>query len=121
MPGASKFYVGGAVVYTARARMQLLDIPHKATEGMRSASEPYAQLLARVIRKNLKASWGLAETGAAGPEGNSYGEAAGHSCLATIGPEHEASLTLETGHGDREANMTAFAAQSLALLLRALD
>ncbi|WP_236627757.1 CinA family protein [Caulobacter sp. B11] len=33
VPGASAYYVGGVVTYTARARMQLLDIPHKATGG----------------------------------------------------------------------------------------
>jgi nicotinamide-nucleotide amidase len=40
VPGASKFYVGGAVVYTARARLTLMDIPQKAMDGLRSASEP---------------------------------------------------------------------------------
>src|SRR6478752_5080455 len=65
VPGASKFYVGGAVVYTARARLTLLDIPQKAMDGLRSASEPYAVLLARVAGKNLKATWGLSETGTA--------------------------------------------------------
>jgi nicotinamide-nucleotide amidase len=86
VPGASKFYVGGAVVYTARARLTLLDIPQKAMDGLRSASEPYAVLLARVAGKNLKATWGLSETGAAGPDGNRYGDAAGHSCAAVVGP-----------------------------------
>jgi nicotinamide-nucleotide amidase len=85
VPGASKFYVGGAVVYTARARLTLLDIPQKAMDGLRSASEPYAVLLARVVGKNLKATWGLSETGAAGPDGNRYGDAAGHSCMAVVG------------------------------------
>lgn len=121
VPGASAYYVGGVVTYTARARMQLLDIPHKATEGMRSASEPYAQLLARVVRTKLKATWGLAETGASGPAGNSYGDAPGHTCIGLGGADGEVSLTIETGNDDREANMRAFAAQSLAFLLRALD
>lgn len=122
VPGASKFYIGGAVVYTARARMRLLDIPHKATEGMRSASEPYAALLARVARENLKATWGLSETGAAGPSGNSYGDAPGHCCLGVAGPEGEPlTTTLETGDDSRAANMQAFARAALEWLLKALD
>ncbi len=120
VPGASKFYVGGAVVYTARARLTLMDIPQKAMDGLRSASEPYAALLARVASKNLKATWGLSETGAAGPEGNRYGDAAGHTCLAVSGPV-EMSRTLETGHGDRATNMEAFRDAALTLLLEALN
>ncbi|MDG2531910.1 CinA family protein [Caulobacter endophyticus] len=120
VPGASKFYVGGAVVYTARARLTLLDIPQKAMDGLRSASEPYALLLARVAGKNLKATWGLSETGAAGPEGNRYGDAAGHCCIAAVSAAHEVSITIETGIEDREANMRRFAEQALALLLETL-
>jgi PncC family amidohydrolase len=120
VPGASKFYAGGAVVYTARARLTLLDIPQKAMDGLRSASEPYAVLLARVVGKNLKATWGLSETGAAGPDGNRYGDAAGHSCMAVVGLEQEVSLTVETGIDDRAANMRSFAEQALALLLKTL-
>ena len=87
VPGASKFYVGGAVVYTARARLTLMDIPQRAMDGLRSASEPYALMLARVARKNLKATWGLSETGAAGPDGNRYGDLPGHCCMAVVGEE----------------------------------
>src|SRR5216683_350549 len=47
LPGASAYYLGGAVVYTAKARVLLMDIPREAVRGMRSASEPYALLLAR--------------------------------------------------------------------------
>ncbi len=80
------------MVYTARARLTLLDIPQKAMDGLRSASEPYAVLLARVAGKNLKATWGLSETGAAGPDGNRYGDAAGHTCTAVVGPDKEGSV-----------------------------
>lgn len=121
LPGASKFYVGGAVVYTARARLTLMDIPQKAMDGLRSASEPYAVLLARVARKNLKATWGLSETGAAGPDGNRYGDAPGHCCMAVVGEETSASSTLETGSADRAPNMQAFAVAALELLAQTLE
>lgn len=120
VPGASKFYVGGAVVYTARARLTLMDIPQKAMDGLRSASEPYALMLARVARKNLKATWGLSETGAAGPDGNRYGDLPGHCCMAVVGEEAAVSATLETGSDARAANMRAFAAAALELLAQTL-
>lgn len=121
VPGASAFYVGGAVVYTRAAGRGLLAVPDHALAGLRSATEPYARLNARTIRERLGASWGIAETGASGPAGNRYGDAAGHACFAVAGPGGvELSATLETGSADRAANMRAFATGALDLLERAL-
>lgn len=115
VPGASAFYVGGGVIYTPRSRAVLAGIAKEALSGMRSASEPYARLLAARARERLGTSWGLAETGASGPSGNRYGDAAGHACFAVAGPA-EAAITLETGSADRGANMFAFARRALSLL-----
>lgn len=120
VPGASAYFLGGAVVYTQRARKTIAGLSKEAVEGMRSSSEPYAALLARSSRERLHATWGLSETGASGPTGNSYGDAAGHSCIAVSGPS-ERVITLETGHGDRLANMYAFADRALELLEQALQ
>jgi nicotinamide-nucleotide amidase len=119
VPGASKYYLGGAVVYTGKARMALMDLPREAVAGMRSASEPYALLLARTARERFGATWGISETGAAGPTGNGYGDAAGHTCIAISGPA-EGAVTIETGSDDRSANMRAFAAAALKMLQRSL-
>ena len=117
--GASSYFLGGAVVYTQTARRALLDIPDSAMAGVRASTEAYALLLARTARTRFAASWAVAETGATGPTGNRYGDAAGHSCLAVVGPS-ERALTLETGSGDRLANMRAFSAAALDLLEAAL-
>ncbi len=119
VPGASAYFLGGAVVYTGKARMSLLGLTRESVAGMRSSSEPYALLLARTARENFNATWGLSETGAAGPTGNPYGDAAGHSCLAVSGPV-EIAVTLETGDVDRAANMEAFAHRAMELLLAAM-
>lgn len=115
VPGASRYFLGGGVIYTAAAREALLGITAAEMSGMRSASALYAKLAARTVRERLAATWGLAETGAAGPTGNRYGDAAGHACLALSGPV-EAARTLETGSSDRAANMRAFALAALSLL-----
>lgn len=120
VPGASKYFLGGAVVYTAKARVLLMDIPKEGVAGMRSASEPYAMLLARTARDRFGATWGLSETGAAGPTGNPYGDAAGHTCIAVAG-EIETATTVETGDSDRVKNMRAFTRAALELLLEGLD
>jgi nicotinamide-nucleotide amidase len=121
VPGASAYFLGGAVVYTRASRSALLQITDADMTGMRPASEPYAALLARRIRDIHGATFGLAEAGAAGPAGNRYGDPAGHSCLAVHGPDVQRAITLRTGSGDRADNMRAFAARALALLGEAIE
>lgn len=120
VPGASAFYLGGGVIYTGRAARQLLAVTREDMGGMRSSSEPYAQFLAGRVRDRFRSDWGVSETGAAGPTGNPYGDAPGHSCCAVSGPA-EKSLTLETGSTDRADNMRKFAHAALALLLQEIS
>src|SRR3954463_13519031 len=96
VPGASKSYLGGAVVYTGKARMVLMDLPREAVAGMRSSSEPYALLLASTARAGSGPTGGVSEAGAAGPTANGSGEASGRTCIAISGPV-ETAITLETG------------------------
>src|ERR1700674_4156018 len=115
IPGASAYYQGGGVIYTQGARRTLLAIPDEGVKGIRSSSEPFALLAARTIRERLGTTWGLSETGASGPTGNRYGDAAGHACIAVSGPI-EQTLTIETRHGNRELNMWSFTQTALDLL-----
>lgn len=117
--GASAYYRGGAIVYTPKARAALMGLSREEMGDMRSASEPYAQFMARTVRERMASTWGLAETGATGPSGNAYGDAAGHCCVAVSGPA-SLSLVIETGHGNRAANMETFRDTGLKLLLEAL-
>src|ERR1700689_1023420 len=120
VPGASAYFLGGGVIYTRDARRILMDISDEAMKGIRSVSEPYAKLLASQMRGRFATDWGLSETGATGPTGNRYGDAAGHSCMAVTGPQEEV-MTLETGNADRFANMHVFASTALKLLLKNLS
>lgn len=120
VPGASAYYLGGAVVYTRASQKGLLDVPDEAMDGMRASTEEYAALNAATVRESLGTTWGLSETGASGPTGNRYGDAAGHACIAVRGPV-ERVITIETGDSDREANMWLFAARALALLEECLN
>ena len=119
VPGASAYYLGGAVVYTHVSRGGLLNVPDEAMEGMRASTEEYAALKAAAVRELLGTTWGLGETGASGPTGNRYGDDAGHACIAVSGPV-ERVITVETGDSDREANMWAFTERALGLLEEAL-
>lgn len=119
VPGASAYFLGGAVVYTRQAKSLLLAIDEAALAQFRPATEPHALLLARRARERFAASWGISESGAAGPDGNRYGDPAGHGCLAIVGAV-ERTMTIETGRADRGANMRAFAAAALKLFADSL-
>jgi PncC family amidohydrolase len=112
VPGASAYFVGGAVAYTRQAKQLLLALDDAALAEFRSATEPHALLLARSAKARFGSSWGLAETGASGPTGNRYGDPAGHTCIAVAGAI-ERTMTVNTGSADRLANMHAFARAAL--------
>ena len=119
VPGASAYFVGGSVVYTATARQALLGITQAAMAGLRSETEPYARLLAEATRTRMGTDWALVETGASGPAESPHGDPPGRSCLAVAG-ERPGVRTLQTGSADRADNMQAFAVGALTLLLEML-
>ncbi len=119
VPGSSAYFLAGGVIYTHDARRALLGVPDDALAGIRASTEEYALRLARAVRERLGTTWGLSETGATGPTGNRYGDAAGHACIAVAGPV-EQSLTIETRHGNRELNMWSFTQTALELLERCI-
>ncbi|HEV2007543.1 MAG TPA: CinA family protein [Burkholderiales bacterium] len=119
VPGGSAYFIGGAVIYTRQAWDALRDFDEQMLGGVRAATEHHALVRARIARERFGATWGIGETGAAGPTGNRYGDAAGHTCIAVAGPV-ERSITLETGSSDRIDNMHAFAIAALKLLAESM-
>ncbi len=119
VPGASAYFIGGAVVYTLKARREMLGVPDSAFAGIKSVTEEGAMILARAARTRFGVTWSIAEIGASGPAGNRYGDAAGHSCIAVAGPT-ERSITVETGSPDRVANMRTFGKAALNLLIQCM-
>jgi PncC family amidohydrolase len=120
VPGASAYYIGSVVVYTRQAWNALRDFREDELGGVRAATEHHALVRARIARERFATTWGVGETGAAGPTGNRYGDPAGHTCVAVTGPL-ERALTLRTGKADRMENMYAFADAALKLLVECLE
>lgn len=111
VPGASAYYLGGTVIYTAAAYRAWIHGAVPRPDGMRGATEAFATHLAEAAVVKIGATWGLSEAGAAGPP-NPYGDPAGHSWIAVAGPA-AATRHVLTGDDDRERNMSAFAIAAL--------
>lgn len=126
VPGASAYFRGGAVIYTAKSIHVLMGMSLKdlMKQGIRSSSEGFAEKLALRIREMHTSGWGISETGAAGP-GNGYGDPAGHTCMAVADKDGVKTIkTLRTGKDERGDNMVRFATEVLQMFaeqLRAAD
>ncbi|HVL64893.1 MAG TPA: nicotinamide-nucleotide amidohydrolase family protein, partial [Actinomycetota bacterium] len=66
--GASGFFKGAAVVYTAEAKQEVLNVDRAIIDGPGVVSEECAAALAEGVAKLYSADLGLAATGVAGPE-----------------------------------------------------
>lgn len=118
IPGASSYYLGGTVIYTAAASRTWMKGEVDVPPGMRGATEEFATYLAASVRSKVSSTWGIGEAGAAGPA-NPYGDPAGHSWLAIDGPRSATHHVL-TGRADRSENMLAFTTATLDLFAEVL-
>lgn len=120
VPGASAYFKGGAVIYTARSRYQLLQTDRDELRELMGDREKLAAHFARRVRTLLHATWGVSELGIAGPTGSPYGDPPGLSVIAIDGPVSR-TVRVETGDANREANMWCFTERALELLAEALE
>ena len=118
--GASAYFAGGAVPYNRNALMKLMSVTDERLRGPTPGTEANALLRAELVRSHLSATWGVSESGVAGPTGSRYGYAPGHSAIGVSGPVERAHI-VETGSSDRVTNMYAFANAALELLASALQ
>jgi nicotinamide-nucleotide amidase len=119
VPGSSRAFLGGAVVYSDELKSQFADVPAALIEKHGAVSEQVAKALAEGIRKQTGASIGLAITGVAGPgpltDTNGEEKAAGLVYIA-IADAQTTETTKKTFAGDRERVRTFAAQQALDLL-----
>jgi nicotinamide-nucleotide amidase len=88
IPGVSAVFLGGATVYSARAKAVLAGLDPAFIKAHGTVSEPVTVALASAIRERLGTTWGLAVTGNAGPTEDPDGPAPVGTCLAAVaGPE----------------------------------
>ena len=120
LPGASRYYAGGAVLYTIGSRTALAGVPPEVYANYRGTTPDMLAALAEALRRRLGATWCIAESGLAGPTGGRFGGAVGSTNLAIAGPVSRAEA-IETGIPDRATNMVEFTTRTLAYLDAALQ
>lgn len=120
VPGASAVVVGGVVAYATPVKAQVLDVDRDLLARRGAVDSDVARQMAEGVRRLLGATYGVATTGAAGPDPAPGGtEAAdvpaGTAYVAVAGPSGAHVRRLLVG-GDRESVRAAVVAEALALL-----
>jgi nicotinamide-nucleotide amidase len=68
-PGSSTYFLGGVVVYSNQAKVDLLGVSKKTLEEFGAVSEQTVREMAQGVRKRLHTDIGLSVSGIAGPDG----------------------------------------------------
>ncbi len=116
VPGSSKSFLGGAVVYSNALKTAFADVPPAMLEEHGAVSEPVARALAEGIRARCGADLGVGITGIAGPDGGTETKPVGLVYLGIADGAETRVLRLNLG-GDRE-RIRWFASQHALMELR---
>jgi nicotinamide-nucleotide amidase len=113
VPGASRVFRGGLIVYATDLKASLAGVPQSLLDAVGPVHPDVAAALAEGVRRVCRADWGLATTGVAGPDPQ-HGIAPGTVYIAAAGPS-SAVRRLELT-GDRAAIRSATVAAAITLL-----
>lgn len=117
--GSSRYFAGGALVYSNEMKTKLADVPKKLIQEHGAVSAEVAKALAEGIRKRCGATWGLAVTGIAGPGGGTPEKPVGLVYHAVSSGE-KSDVVERRFVGDRERVRRWASQQALDLLRRKL-
>jgi PncC family amidohydrolase len=113
VPGASRTFRGGLVVYATDLKASLGGVPADMLAAHGPVSAPVAQALADSVRHRLGATYGLSLTGVAGPD-EQDGKAVGTVYAGLAGPTgHQVRLVELTGDRERVREGAVLAALRL--------
>jgi len=119
VPGSSTFLERGVIVYSNRAKIELLGVPPEVIEKEGAVSETTALLMAKGVRDLAKAHIGLAVTGIAGPTGGTEEKPVGTVFIALADEEDSFCRELHF-RWDRRRNKEMTAQVALEFLRRLL-
>ncbi|HST13146.1 MAG TPA: competence/damage-inducible protein A [Terriglobales bacterium] len=99
--GSSRYFLGGAVVYSNELKTEFADVPKSLLAKHGAVSREVAAAMAAGIRKRCKATFGIGITGVAGPTGGSEEKPVGLVYIALAG-ERETQVEERKFPGDRK-------------------
>jgi nicotinamide-nucleotide amidase len=119
VPGSSRSFVGGAVVYSDALKTEFAGVPAELIEQHGAVSEEVARALANGIRQRTGATIGLGITGIAGPSGGTEEKPVGLVYIA-VSDAQRTEVLERTFRGTRQRVREWTAHQALDLVRRRL-
>jgi len=119
IPGSSRSFLGGAVVYSNELKTAFAGVPAELIEQYGAVSEEVARALASGIRQRTGATIGLAITGIAGPSGGTETKPVGLVYIA-VSDAQRTDVLERTFRGSRQRVREWTAHQALDLVRRKL-
>jgi nicotinamide-nucleotide amidase len=119
VPGSSRAFLGGAVVYSNELKTAFAGVPPALIDEYGSVSAEVAQALAFGIRRHTGATLGLGVTGVAGPSGGTEAKPVGLVHIALSDAQKTESVE-RTFRGDRDRIRAWTTQQALDLIRRRL-
>ena len=122
LPGSSRWFDGGAIVYANEAKMRDAGVPGDLLAAHGAVSEEVARALARGIAARFAVPCGVGVTGIAGPDGGSLEKPVGLVHIAAVSPEgeHHRKLQLRGNRAQVRERAVTFALDLLRRLLLGL-
>ncbi len=114
--GSSLFFLGGYVTYSDAEKRNVLGVSGELLKKYSAVSDKAAAAMAEGVRQRTGATYGLATTGWAGPEGGTDFDPVGTVYLALSGPE--GTKVIRTRYGGDRLRVRALATQAALDLLR---
>jgi nicotinamide-nucleotide amidase len=119
VPGSSRGFLGGAVVYSDALKIAFAGVPAELIAQHGAVSEEVARALAEGIRQRTGATIGLGITGIAGPTGATESKPVGLVHIA-VADAHRTDALERTFRGDRQRIREWAAQQALDLVRKRL-
>ena len=119
LSGSSRYFLGGAVVYSNELKTQFANVPKALIDQHGAVSREVAQAMAEGIRKRCLSSYGVGITGVAGPSGGTEQKPVGLVYIALAG-EEGTQVVERNFPGDRKRIRQFATQQALEMIRRAL-
>jgi nicotinamide-nucleotide amidase len=118
--GSSKYFLFSGVTYSNNAKISVLGVSKETIEKYGAVHEKTAQEMAEGARRIVGATYGLATSGIAGPDGGTPEKPVGTVCIGIATPERAEGKRYHFYFPERLRNKTIFAMAALECLRREL-
>jgi nicotinamide-nucleotide amidase len=119
VPGSSRWFVGGVIAYANEVKQALLGVAAATLQAHGAVSEPTVLEMADGARRATSASWGIAVSGVAGPDGGTPDKPVGTVFIAVTSDGARLTRNL-LWPAEREQVRLIAAHQALHLLFKQL-